>query len=132
VALAVAIILVFVLLGILWTAFAREKGPAPQDVALAYENAWDQLDFDLLYDLSGDELRDGLGRKQFIATKRAAYESDRHGRLGAEVAVEESVSTGQTALIVTRVTTPDGSVRNYVMLEHRPAGWLVVKYSIRA
>jgi hypothetical protein len=131
-ALAIAIGLVFVLLGILWTAFAREKGPAPQDVAIAYENAWDQLDFDLLYDLSGDELRDGLGRKQFIATKKAAYEPGAHGRLGAEVAVEESVSTGQTAIVVTRVTTPEGSVRNHVMLEHKPAGWLVVKYSIRA
>lgn len=130
--LVIAIVLVFVLLGILWTAVAREKGPAPQDVALAYENAWDQLDFDLLYDLSGDELRDGLGRKQFIATKKAAYTADRHGRLGAEVAVEESISTGQTALVVTRVTTADGSVRNNVMLEHRPPGWLVVKYSIRA
>jgi hypothetical protein len=131
-ALAIAIVLVFVLLGILWTAFAREQGPAAADVAIAYENAWDQLDFDLLYDLSGDELRDGLGRKQFVAAKKAAYTGDRHGRLGAEVAVEESMSTGQTALVVTRVTTSEGSVRNNVMLEHRPNGWLVVKYSIRA
>ena len=130
--LAIAIALVFVLLGLLWTAFARENGPAPADVAIAYERAWDNLDFDLLYDLSGDEMRDGLGRVQFIATKKKAYTADAHGRLGAEVAVEESVSTGQTALVVTRVTTPDGSVRNNVMLEHRPGGWCVVKYSIRA
>jgi hypothetical protein len=128
----VAVVLVFVLLGILWTAFAKESGPAPADVALAYETAWDRLDFDLLYDLSGDELRDGLRRDQFVAAKRAAYAKHDAGYLGAAVEVEEAVATGQTALVVTRVTTGEGSVRNNVLLERRAPGWTVVKYSLRS
>ena len=128
----IAVVLVFVLLGILWTALAKESGPAPADVALAYETAWDRLDFDLLYDLSGDELRDGLRRDQFVAAKRAAYAKHDPGYLGADVEVEGAVATGQTALVVTRVTTGGGSVRNNVLLERRAPGWTVVKYSLRS
>jgi hypothetical protein len=132
-ALVVALVIVFVLLGVLWTAFARDPGPAPADVAIAYETAWDRLDFDLLYDLSGDELRDGLRREQFVAAKRAAYTGQGHdGHLDAQVRVEESVATGQTALVVTKVVTPEGSIRNNVLLEKRAPGWSVVSYSLRS
>ena len=65
--LAIAIGIILVLLVVMWVAFAKEPGPGPADVAIAYEGAWDQLDFRLLYDLSGDELRDGLRREQFVA-----------------------------------------------------------------
>ena len=58
------------LLIVMWIAFGLEPGPGPADVAIAYENAWDKLDFDLLFDLSGDEMRDGMRRAEFIAAKR--------------------------------------------------------------
>ena len=82
------------LLVVMWVAFAKEPGPAPADVAIAYENAWDRLDFDLLYDLSGSELRDGLRREQFVLVKQKAYAaSGNTARLNAQVAVDD-VDTG--------------------------------------
>ena len=61
-----------------WTGVAlvvlvsADPGPSPVDVALAYEQAWDHLDFEGLWSLSGDELRDGLRRPEFVAAKNAA------------------------------------------------------------
>ena len=53
---------------------AKDRGPGPGDVAVAYELAWDRLDFESVFTLSGAELRDGLDRRGFVAAKRAAYE----------------------------------------------------------
>ncbi|MGQ0826665.1 MAG: hypothetical protein ACT4OX_16830 [Actinomycetota bacterium] len=129
--LAVALVVLAVLLVTMWVAFAKELGPAPADVAIAYERAWDRLDFDVLYDLSGDELRDGLPRARFVAAKRAAYARTPSADAAA-VVIEESVATGHTAVVVTRVSAEDGSVRNNVLLERRAAGWMVVGYAIRS
>jgi hypothetical protein len=130
--LVIAGVIVFLLMFAVWVAVAIEKGPAPADVAIAYERAWDELDFSLLYDLSGEELRDGLRKEQFVAAKRAAYASPEHSaRLSAHVEVETAVTGHETALVVTRVSTDDGSVRNNVVLEHRANGWMVVGYSLR-
>ena len=127
-------------------AYARERGLESRSAALhkavrllraselatAYEGAWDQLDFSLLYDLSGEELRDGLRREQFVAAKRAAYANAANpGRLGASIAVDDVVSTEQTAIVATRVSTDEGMVQNRVVLERRANGWIVVGYSIR-
>jgi hypothetical protein len=130
IALIVSLSICFVLLIFMWVAIAREPGPSAADVAIAYERAWDALDFSLLFDLSGDELRDGLRREDFIAAKRAAY-AGKNGRLGAKVVVDTSVVGHQTALVVTRVEAAGGSVRNNVMLEHTSNGWKVVGYSLR-
>jgi hypothetical protein len=133
--------IILALLFVMWIAFAKEPGPGPADVAIAYETAWDHLDFDLLFDLSGEELRDGLRREAFVRTKRDAFARARAstpatsastGRLGARVEVEDVVSTQQTAVVATRVTTDEGPVRNRVLLEKRSTGWTVVGYSIRA
>ena len=131
IALVVSLSICFVLLIFMWVSIGREPGPSAADVAIAYERAWDDLDFSLLFDLSGDELRDGLRCEEFIATKRAAYEGKK-GRLGAKVEVDTSVVGHQTALVVTRVTFHrEGNVRNNVMLEHTSNGWKVVGYSLR-
>jgi hypothetical protein len=122
--------IILALLVVMWIAFAKDPGPGPADVAIAYETAWDRLDFDLLYTLSGDELRDGMRREAFVATKRAAYTSA-EGALDATVVVGDVVATDQTAVVATRVTTSEGSVQNRVVLERRAEGWLVVGYSIR-
>jgi hypothetical protein len=132
IALIVVLVVVFALLIFLWVAIGREPGPSAADVALAYERAWDELDFGLLYDLSGDEMRDGMRRERFINAKRAAYEKAEHrARIGARVEVETSISGHQTALVVTRVDADGGHVRNNVMLERRSNGWVVVGYSLR-
>jgi hypothetical protein len=132
IALIVAMSVLLALLFFMWIAIGREPGPAAVDVAIAYERAWDELDFNLLYDLSGPGLRDGLRRDQFIAAKRAAYaRPESRERLGADITVDTSVAGHQTALVVTRVVHDGSPVRNNVMLEHTANGWLVVGYSLR-
>jgi hypothetical protein len=131
VALWFALAALAVLLGVLFIAVAKEDGPEPADVALAYEMAWDRLDFDTLFDLSGPELRDGAKRPGFIATKRTAYTGVPRGRLAARIAVENVVTGPDTALAVTNVCTADGDVRNNVLMERRSGRWYVVAYSLR-
>jgi hypothetical protein len=130
--LVIALVILFCLLFFTWYAIAREPGPAAVDVAIAYERAWDELDFSLLYDLSGDELRDGLRRDQFVAAKQAAYaNTDTAPQIGAHISVDTAISGHQTALVVTRVEADGGCVRNNVMLEHGSNGWVVVGYTLR-
>jgi hypothetical protein len=129
--LAVAIAVILVLLVFMLWAIAHEKGPSAPDVAIGYEHAWDELDFGLLWDLSGPELRDGLRRDQFIAAKRAAYANEPKGRLAEHIDVDTFVEGNQSALVVTRVTAEGTSVRNDVLLERRANGWTVVGYSLR-
>ena len=134
IAFVIAIVLIFALLVFTWVSIGREPGPGPADVAIAYERAWDDLDFNLLFDLSGEELRDGMRRERFINTKRAAYDSaEQHARsrIGADIGVETAIAGHQTALVVTKVAAHGESVRNNVMLEKRANGWVVVGYTLR-
>lgn len=131
--LVIALGIILALLLFMWISVGREPGPGPEDVAIAYEMAWAELDFDLLFSLSAPELRDGLRRDQFIAAKRNAYAGAGNSkRIGAHITVQTSVSGNQTALVVTEVSVDGGAVRNNVMLDHSANGWLVVSYSLRA
>jgi hypothetical protein len=130
--LVVAIGIVVALLGFLFFALAHERGPGAPDVAIGYERARDELNFGLLWDLSGPELRDGLRRDQYIAAKRQAYANvEPRGRLADHIEVDTFVEGNQTALVVTRVAAEGTSVRNEVLLERRANGWTVVGYSLR-
>ena len=46
---------------------------------MAYEHAWDRLDFSTLWNLSGPNLRDGRTRDQFVRDKLAAYHGEGRG-----------------------------------------------------
>jgi hypothetical protein len=130
--LAIAIGVVVALLGFLLYAIAHEPGPGAPDVAIGYERAWDELNFGLLWDLSGPELRDGMRRDQFIVAKRALYANAvPHGRVADRIEVDTFVEGNQSALVVTRVSAEGTSVRNDVLLEKRANGWTVVGYSLR-
>ena len=59
---------------------AKDPGPSPTDIALGYEHAWDELDFDVVYRLSGPELHDGLAKADWVAAKRAAYANGSNAR----------------------------------------------------
>lgn len=125
---------VLVLCLALVVAVARDKGPGPGDVAVSYEYAWDRLDFDALWTISGKELRDGLDRKQFVATKRSAYEQQ-HTLCGLVEHVDiddESVTTrGDAAVVTTRVELHDETtVHNVVQLARRNSRWQVVAYHL--
>ena len=126
-----ALVVIVLLLFVMWWAVAHEQAPSPANVAVAYERAWDMLDFSLLFDLSGYELRDGMRREQFIAAKKAAYGQHPHDHLQAKIEVETAVTGQDTALVITRVSTDDGSVRNNVLLEDRGGSWTVVGYNLR-
>jgi hypothetical protein len=128
----VAIAIIVVLLIYMLYAVAHERGPGAPDVAIGYERAWDELNFGLLWDLSGEELRDGLLRDQFIDAKRKAYANvSARGRVADSIVVDTFVEGNQSALVVTCVTAEGINVHNDVLLERRANGWTVVGYSLR-
>jgi len=116
---AIVGVAIFVLIIALVIAVARDPGPPPDDVAVAYERAWDGLDFDAVWSLSGDELRDGMARKPFIEAKRAAYVGQADlGGLAASVAVDHLEIEDQVAIVHTVVTLRHGgTARNELALE---------------
>ncbi len=131
---AVTAALVIMLCVALVIAFARDPGLPPGEVALGYEYAWDRLDFETLWSLSGPELRDGRSRPDFVADKRAAYaRRPELGGLARDVALEEVVTGSDAAVVRTRLELRDDSVvRSELRLERRGGQWLVVGYELRA
>ena len=130
--LIVALTIIVALLFFMWISIGREPGPSAADVAIAYERAYDDHDFDLLYELSGEEMRDGMRRERFVKAKRAALgERGPATRERASIVVDTTVAGHQTALVVTNVTAGAHHVRNNVMLEKGSNGWVVVKYTLR-
>jgi hypothetical protein len=130
----VAVVVIVIALCIaLVVAVARDPGPPPTEVALAYEHAWDLLDFDVVYRLSGPELHDGMRTAEFVAAKKAAYAATpRLGRLVTTAAADAEVREGDAAAVVTRLTLRDGTVvRNEVRLVRRSRVWEVVGYELR-
>jgi hypothetical protein len=113
-------------------AIARDRGPGPGDVAVAYELAWDRLDFESLFTLSGNELRDGLDRRGFVVAKRSAYDQQSGlGGLAERVGIDQVVSVGDAAVAITTVALYDHSVvHNRVELARRNARWQVVAYRL--
>jgi hypothetical protein len=131
---AIVALVIFALVITVIVLFAREPGPTPADIAIAYELAWDRLDFDTLWSLSGPEMRDGLDKRDYIAAKQRAYEGRQELRnLADHVDIDEAnVGIGHAA-VRTRVTLRDGAVvRNDVVLTKRSAGWLVTGYQLVA
>jgi hypothetical protein len=111
---------------------AKDRGPGPGEVAVAYELAWDRLDFESLFTLSGTELRDGLDRRAFIAAKRSAYRQQHAlGGLVEQAGVEDLASTRDAAVAITRVELNDHTVvRNRVEMIRRNGRWQVVAYRL--
>lgn len=131
---AVVATLVVVLVVCAGVAMSRDPGPAPAEVALAYELAWDRLDFETLWSLSTLELRDGRSRDEFVAAKRAAYR-DQPGlrRLARHVAVDEATAGPHVAVVITSVDLHDGSrLRDELKLVRRNGRWQVLTYGLRA
>lgn len=129
----VVLVLVLGLAVALVVGVAKDPGPDPTDVALGFEHAWDELDFDVIYRLSGPELHDGLTKAEWIAAKRAAYANGPNlGHLVHEAAAEEASLRGDAAAVMTRLTLRDGSVvHNEVRLARRSRAWQVVAYELR-
>lgn len=128
---AVIVAIVLLAIGVL-VAVGLEPGAPPAEVALGFEHAWDLLDFDAVYKLSGSELHDGLGRPEFVAAKREAYRDRAElGRLVCAVSVESQVQEGEAAVVITRLDLRDGSVVHHaIQLVRRTRTWQVVGYAL--
>ncbi|HSO96676.1 MAG TPA: hypothetical protein VLV81_11610 [Acidimicrobiia bacterium] len=111
---------------------SADPGPSPVDVAMAYEDAWDHLDFEGLWSMSGEELRDGLNRPEFVAAKRAAYEHQTGLRGLADRVVVDAVSEERDfAVVHTRVDLRDGGrASDALQLAKRGGRWLVIAYEL--
>lgn len=112
--------------------FARERGPAPADIAIAYELAWDRLDFATLWQLSGSELRDGLDKQAYVRAKSTAYAGRTDlGDLARDVSVDTEAVGIAHAVVRTRVVLRDGAiVHNDVALTKRQSAWFVTGYQL--
>jgi hypothetical protein len=132
IAVGIAIIVVALVLALV-VVIALDPGPSPGDVAIAYEHAWDRLDFDALWTLSGTELRDSRSRGEFIAAKEQAYADQRSlMSLVREVHVDEELVAFELAEVRTRVHLRDGeTVRNQVRLALRDSAWKVIGYHLQ-
>jgi hypothetical protein len=112
--------------------FARDTGPTPADIAVAYELAWDRLDFDALWALSGNELRDGLDKRSYIQAKSAAYAGRADlGYLAAHVEIDAETVGIAHATVRTRVLLLDGKiVHNDLAFAKQSSGWTVTGYQL--
>ncbi len=111
---------------------AKDRGPGPDDAAIAYELAWDRLDFESLWVLSGRELKDNLDHKDFLHAKRAAYQDrSQLQRLARRVTVVTQEGDRDAATVVTEIALHDGhAVRDELRLARRDGRWQVVRYTL--
>lgn len=126
----VVLVLVVLLVVAVIVGAAKDPGPVPIEIALGYEHAWQLLDFDVLYRLSGPEMHDGLNKADWIAAQRAAYANGSAiSHLVEAVAAESEIRKDDAAVVTTRLTLSDGSiVHNEVRLLRRSRAWDVVAY----
>lgn len=107
-----------------------EPGIAPEDVVIAYETAYDHLDFDGMWTLSSATLRDGMGRREFARNQRAFFGAPPGSPArAATVEVESYERDGDTARARTCVHLLDGTaLHNELNLLHVGDGWRVDSY----
>ncbi len=114
-------------------AVAKAGAPGPADTAVAYEHAWDRLDFATLWNLSGPNLRDGRTRDQFVRDKVAAYEGEGPGLAGLVRSVEpEKVDiNGPVARVLACLELHSGErVVDEILLERIGPTWHVTAYHL--
>ncbi len=115
-------------------AVAVERGPSPGDVALAYELAWDRLDFISLWTLSSSDLRDGRSRSDFVNDKEVAYRNQPRLRAVVDHVEVEAVAahSRRAASVLTRLDLrAEASVHNEIRMERFNGSWRVVSYALR-
>jgi hypothetical protein len=114
-------------------AVGKVGAPSPADTAVAYEHAWDRLDFVTLWNLSGPGLRDGRTRDQFVRDKAAAYKHEGKGLAGLihTVQPEKIDVNGPVARVLARLELHSGeSVVDEMLLERIGPSWHVTAYHI--
>ena len=130
---AIVAVTVFAVIVATIVLFARDPGPEPAEIAISYELAWDRLDFEALWAMSGDEMRDGLDKKRYVAAKRAAYAGrpDLGNLIDAGRPRRRRTSASDTRTCRTRVTLHGGDVlHNDILLTRRSSAWVVTGYEL--
>jgi hypothetical protein len=129
--LIMALVVLVASVGLL-AAFARGSDPGPAETAVAYERAWDRLDFATLWDLSSPRLRDGRTRSQFVRDKEAAYKPEPGlANLIVSVRPERVDVSGPTARVLTRLELRDGHrIVDEMLLERAGSVWQVAAYHV--
>jgi hypothetical protein len=129
---AIAALVAFALCVALVVLVSKMGAPGPSDVAVAYEYAWDRLDFATVWNLAGPRMRDGRTRAEFVRDKQGAYAVE--GQLSGlvrSVRPEKVDVNGPVARVLTRLELADGnSVLDEVLLERIGANWQVASYSL--
>lgn len=131
----ILLFLVFTLVICTWLVVAVAKAVAPNaaDTAVAYEYAWDRLDFATLWNLSGPNLRDGRTRDQFVRDKLAAYRAEGGGLAGLvrSVKPERVDVNGPVARVLARLELHSGErVVDELLLERIGPAWHVTAYHL--
>jgi hypothetical protein len=131
----IILLLVFTVVISTWLviAVAKMATQSPADTAVAYEHAWDRLDFSTLWSLSGPNLRDGRTKDQFVRDKLAAYHGESPGLAGLVRSVKpETVDiNGPVARVLARLQLHSGeSVVDEMLLERIGPAWHVTAYHI--
>jgi hypothetical protein len=117
----------------LFVAVGKAGGPSPADTAVAYEHAWDRLDFATLWNLSGPNLRDGRTRDQFVRDKIAAYQNEAPDLAGLVRSIhpEKVDVNGPVARVLARLQLHSGeSVVDEMLLERIGPAWHITAYHI--
>jgi hypothetical protein len=133
--LPILLLLVFTVGIVIWlvVALAKVGAPGPADTAVAYEHAWDRLDFSTLWNLSGPGLRDGRTRDQFVRDKVSAYQGETRALAGLVRTVEpERVDVnGPVARVLTRLRLHSGeTLVDELLLERVGPAWQVTAYHL--
>lgn len=113
-------------------AIGGAEPPGPAEVAVAYEHAWDRLDFANLWNLSSPRLRDGRTRIDFVRDKESAYATEGSlTRLVRTVRPERVDVNGPVARVFTRLELADGqTMLDEMLLEKLGGNWFVTAYHI--
>jgi len=128
----IVVVLVLALVLAVIIGVARETGPGPADVAIGFELAWDRRDFSAVYQLMGEELREGLTRQEFVAAQRATdADHARAGQLIEQASVETADEGKEAAVVVTRLELHGGGEIYHQLGLVRRESWVVVSYTPR-
>jgi hypothetical protein len=138
----VVVVLIATLIASMILIIAMEPGPSPSDLAIAYELAWDRLDFGTIWSLSDPSLRDGRTKREFVEDKKTAYAQGFHPtNLVATAKVDEVAVSGDVAVAITALTLLEASdaprssipqIHNEVRMSRRMGRWEVVSYLLHA
>lgn len=138
----VVVLLIGSLIASLILIIAVEPGTSPSDLAIAYELAWDRLDFATIWSLSDPSMRDGRSRREFVSGKQSENAQGVYPiNLVASANVDEVAVSGEVAVAITSLSllptagAPSASMgqrQNEIRMARRMGRWEVTSYLLHS